>query len=216
MPNKYKAVIFDIDGTLTTTNSWVDITKALGADSTKHDQIYLARKSGALNLEDSRKLLLELWQNTQNANETFLRTSFKKTELRPEAKKLFTHLHQKGYTTCLITGSNNLFAQEIANKLGTKYYFANAQFEFDDSGNLTGYDYEIDQGSKKLEQLQDFCAKQKIKLEDCIAVGDGANDIEMMKNVGLPIAIKTESEDQEIEKYTKQTIKNLDELNSFL
>jgi len=216
MPNKYKAVIFDIDGTLTTTNSWVEITKALGADSQKHDQIYLARKAGALNLEDSRKLLLELWQNTKNANQTFLRSSLSNTKLRPEAKKLFEYLHQNGYTTCLITGSNNLFAQEIANKLGTKHYYANAEFKFDQNGQLIHYDYNIDQGAKKLEQLQDFCAKQKIKLEDCVAVGDGANDIEMMKNVGLPIAIKTEYEDQEIEKYTKHTIKNLEEIYAIL
>ncbi len=216
MGNKYKAVIFDVDGTLTTTNSWNEITGALGANEEEHHRIYLARKSGALQLDQARNLLIALWRNTGNANEDFMRQVFKRTRLRPGAKQAIEYLHTKGYMTCLITGSNNLFAQEVAHLTKIQNFYANAAFIFGPDGHLVDYEYEINQGAKKLEQLKDYCQIKNIKLKDCVVVGDGANDIEMMKASGLGIAVLTEEEDQEIEKYARFKIKKLTQIKNIL
>ncbi|KKR78313.1 MAG: Phosphoserine phosphatase SerB [Candidatus Curtissbacteria bacterium GW2011_GWA1_40_9] len=216
MANKYKAIIFDADGTLTITNSWNILTEALGASENQHQKIYLARKSGAISLNQARKVLISLWNNTGNANEKFMRQVFKKTKLRQGAKQTVDYLNKKGYLTCLITGSNNLFAQEVAHLIGIQYYYSNATFKFSPNGHLENYEYELNQGFKKLEQLNKFCIKNNIKITKCAVVGDGANDIEMMKAAGLGIAMLTEELDQEIEKYADYKISKLLELKRLL
>lgn len=216
MKTRFKAVIFDIDGTLTAANSWNVITQELGADIYKHHQIYIARKANAITLEKARELLLQLWVNTGNANEKFIGSIFKKTILRKGARQIFSYLHKRNYSTCLITGSNNIFAQEVAKKLNTNHFYSNCTFYFDKNGSLKTYDYDIEQGKRKLIQLTDFCKKQKINISACVVVGDSANDIEIFEATGHGIAIKTEDEEVEIEKVAWRKINKLEELEKIL
>lgn len=61
-----KAVIFDMDGTLTEHNAWLSFTKALGASVEEHTKIYNDLLSGTVGLAESKQKLVALWQKTGN------------------------------------------------------------------------------------------------------------------------------------------------------
>src|SRR3989344_3941623 len=216
MTDNIKAVIFDIDGTLTPANSWNVLTEKLGASVEEHNKIHLARIAGAITHEHARAFLINHWQATGNANKKFITNIFKKTKLRKDSREIFSYLHNKGYLTCLITGSNNIYAQQIAKKLKAGNFYANCVFHFNNEGMLNRYDYDVGQGIKKSKQLNDFCKKNNIKLSQCVVVGDSSNDIEIFKATGRGIAVKTENEEVEIEKVAWKKINSLHELKNYL
>ena len=56
-------------------------------------------------------------------------------------------------------------------------------------GRLTGgFEGEIVDGRRKAELLREIAAREGIRLEQAIAVGDGANDLPMLSIAGLGIA----------------------------
>ncbi len=58
-----------------------------------------------------------------------------------------------------------------------------------ENGKLTGRHVgDIVDGAKKAELLKLLAFKEDIHLEQCIAVGDGANDLPMIQEAGLGIA----------------------------
>lgn len=72
-------------------------------------------------------------------------------------------------------------------QLGVDYVHAN-ELTFQD-GKLTGeIRGEIVDGNRKAELLQAIAKKEGLSLKQVIAVGDGANDIPMLKLAGLGVA----------------------------
>ena len=67
-----KAVVFDIDGTLSPEVSWLALTRDLGAPVDQHVQIYNDYKEGLIDYPTSKAQLIGLWRATGNANKEFL------------------------------------------------------------------------------------------------------------------------------------------------
>ncbi len=103
------------------------------------------------------------------------------------AERLFKTLNKYGYKTAILSGGFTYFGNYLKNKLGIDYVFAN-ELEVKD-GKLTGKHLgEIIDGNKKAELLKLIAFKEEIHLEQVIAVGDGSNDLPMIKIAGLGIA----------------------------
>ena len=103
------------------------------------------------------------------------------------AERLFKTLNKYGYKTAILSGGFTYFGNHLKNKLGIDYVFAN-ELEVKD-GKLTGKHLgEIIDGNKKAELLKLIAFKEEIHLEQVIAVGDGSNDLPMIKIAGLGIA----------------------------
>jgi len=140
-----KAIIFDIDGTLTPGNSWMAFTNDLGASVNDHMSIYKNHLDGVIGLDESKEQLLAMWQATDKANKQHIQEIFHTWPIRPEAKPLVTWLKDQGYLVCLITGSVGLYAEHIASELGIDDYYANADLFFDEAGNLSSFHYTANQ-----------------------------------------------------------------------
>ena len=56
-----KAVVFDIDGTLTEHNSWYAFTRDIGGSEAEHLAIYEGQRKGDIGLEEAKQRLLEIW-----------------------------------------------------------------------------------------------------------------------------------------------------------
>lgn len=209
-----KAVIFDVDGTLSPQISWTALTKDLGASVEEHLKIFKEFQEQKTTYEVSKEKLLILWQETGNAKRQFLEQLFINWPLRKDAEKIISFLKNKEYLLCIITGSFDLYAQIIAKRLGIKYYFSNTKLDWDSKENLTNFHYFKNQASKKLEQFTEFCKMQNIKPENCVAVGDDENNIKLFKII-KGIAVKS-IHSEPLEEIAWKTINNLLEIKEIL
>lgn len=94
-----------------------------------------------------------------------------------------------GAYTCLVSGGFTIFAEYIARRLGIDESVANV-LEFDDHDRLTGTVAAPIVGREmKLLKLQELAAQRAIPTAATLAVGDGANDLDMIRAAGLGVAI---------------------------
>ncbi|WP_299274396.1 phosphoserine phosphatase SerB [uncultured Psychroserpens sp.] len=103
------------------------------------------------------------------------------------AKRLIDTLKSYGFKTAILSGGFTYFGNYLKEKLGMDYVYAN-QLEIVD-GVLTGsYIGDIVDGDKKAEYLKEIAKMEGIDIGQTIAVGDGANDLQMLNLAGLGIA----------------------------
>ena len=216
-----KAVVFDIDGTLTQgLRGWYVLTKGLGGDIEKHRQLYEAVGAGDLSVQEGIDGLMKEWQKGGIVTKEKVRSALMEAELRDDAEETIWYLKNKGYLLCLITGSVEPFAEVIANRLGTENYFGNSPLIYDDKDVLKTFEYYPSDGSKKLEQLKAFLKDKGLEPKECAVVGDSWNDAEMFIYTKNGIAIKTKQENMspnlELEKLAWKVIEELHELKDIL
>jgi len=112
----------------------------------------------------------------------------KNITLTPGGRVLVQTMRAHGAYASLVSGGFTVFADYFAELLGFDEAVANV-LEF--SGNrLTGTVAKpIVDKTTKLRRLQDIAGERGISLADTMAVGDGANDLEMIRAAGLGVAI---------------------------
>jgi phosphoserine phosphatase len=102
------------------------------------------------------------------------------------AKELIREL-KKEYKIAMVSGGFTIVARSVAHELGISCLIANELVVED--GVLTGEVLGplVRQNSKK-EALEAIAEREGIRPEDCIVIGDGANDISMFEAAGFSIA----------------------------
>ncbi len=109
------------------------------------------------------------------------------TSLMSGAAELIATMRAHGATTALVSGGFTYFTGRVADLLGFDIHRANTLL--DDGTALTGEVGEpILDRAAKLEALQELAAEQGLDMADCLAVGDGANDLAMIRAAGLGVA----------------------------
>lgn len=107
--------------------------------------------------------------------------------LTPGARTLCRTLNNLGYRVCLVSGGFIEVVGPLAAELGVDDVRANA-LEVSD-GVLTGRVVgEIIDRAGKRRALETFAAEYSIPMRRTIAIGDGANDIDMLEAAGLGVA----------------------------
>jgi phosphoserine phosphatase len=107
--------------------------------------------------------------------------------LVPGATALIATLRCAGVHTALVSGGFTVFAEPVAARLGFDSVVAN-RLDIAD-GKLTGALIPpIVAGATKLETLVSLAVELGLSIEDTLAVGDGANDLPMLREAGLGIA----------------------------
>ena len=108
-------------------------------------------------------------------------------ELTEGVERLFKYLKILGYKTAVVSGGFTYFGRHLQQRLGIDHVHAN-ELEIVD-GRITGrVSGEIIDGPRKASLLQEIAAREGIDLEQVVAVGDGANDLPMLRLAGLGIA----------------------------
>jgi len=179
-----KLLLADMDSTIITAECVDEMAEFMGIRK-KVAEITERAMAGEL---DFRTALLQRTAILKGLSTNDLQSIFdQRIHLTPGARKLVATMKANNAYTVLVSGGFTFFAQRVAEAVGFDYHQAN-ELQFTDY-RLTGEVIEPILGSgDKLIALQNFSAKHNIEVHDTIAVGDGANDIEMVGAAGLGVA----------------------------
>lgn len=109
--------------------------------------------------------------------------------LNPGAERLVTTMRANGATCLLISGGFTYFVERVAQRAGFDVFRANSLLIAD--GALTGeVGRPIIGRAAKAQALRQFVKDLKIAPELSLAVGDGANDLDMIEAAGIGVAYR--------------------------
>lgn len=178
-----RLVMFDMDSTLIKIEVIDELAKArgVGADVVK---ITESAMRGELDFKQSFTKRLSLLKGLEEEKVKHIGSTLPMTD---GAERLVSTLKKLGYKTAIVSGGFTYFGSILKRQLGIDYVYAN-DLEIAGgavTGNVKG---EIVDGVRKAELLKEIASKERISLEQVIAVGDGANDLPMLSLAGLGIA----------------------------
>jgi phosphoserine phosphatase len=112
--------------------------------------------------------------------------------LTPGARTFVQTLKRLGYRVAAVSGGFTFFTEKVKRKLELDHAYANTLEVVD--GKLTGRVVGgVVDGPAKAVILREIAAAESIPLEQVVAVGDGANDLDMLGAAGLGIAFNAKS-----------------------
>ena len=175
--------VMDVDGTLILE----EVIDLLGREVGREEeisQITSRAMRGELNFERSLRERVAL---LKGLTVSVYDKVFKSIQLTPNAQKFISILQKNGIQVGLVSGGFTPIVERLAKSLGIAYLSAN-QLEVKDgllTGKLVG---QIINPKVKKETLEQWRKELKLSKERTIAIGDGANDLLMLKSAGLGIA----------------------------
>ncbi len=179
-----KLLVTDMDSTLISIECIDEIADFIGIKPQIAD-ITEATMRGEIDFETSLRRRMALLKGLEQS--ALDQVYNERLHLNPGAERMVSGLQRQGIKVALVSGGFTYFTDKLKERLGLDYTLANT-LKFDD-GKLTGaVDDEIVGAKAKADFLLQKCRELDIKPSQAVALGDGANDLLMMKEAGLSIA----------------------------
>ncbi|HWT66977.1 MAG TPA: phosphoserine phosphatase SerB [Terracidiphilus sp.] len=176
---------FDMDSTLIQGEVIDELARMAGVGE-QVSKITEAAMRGELNFDESFTRRVSLLKGLPAERAYSLLDAIPMAE---GAERLIRTLRLLGYKTAILSGGFTFFAHHLQQRLGIDYVHAN-ELEIAD-GIVTGRVIPpIVNGNRKADFLAVIAQQEEFSLEQVVAVGDGANDIPMLKLAGMGIAYR--------------------------
>ncbi len=180
-----KLLIADMDATIIRGES-LDKLAVLAGIGEEISQITKRAMAGELDFEEALAARLKLLEGQPIS---LLDTVVANTQITPGAKELVKTMRANGAACYLISGGFTFLTSVIAKKLCFTGHHANEIAI--KQGRLLGFAKPPILGQRaKYNFLNQYLRKLKIEPADSICVGDGANDIMMLKAAGMGVAFE--------------------------
>ncbi len=178
-----RLVVMDMDSTLIQVEVIDELARCAGVGD-EVTAITAKTMAGEMDFDESLKQRVAL---LKGLSESQLKTVADTIPLTPGAEVLIKTLKRLGYKIALISGGFSYFGEKLKETLGFHYVFTNV-LEIQ-NGKLTGQVLgSIVNAQRKADLLEQIAEQEDVPLESTVAIGDGANDILMLKKAGLGIA----------------------------
>ncbi|MFD0203039.1 MULTISPECIES: phosphoserine phosphatase SerB [Saccharothrix] len=178
-----RLVVFDVDSTLIQGEVIEMLAAHVGVEP-QVKEITDAAMRGELDFTESLRRRVAL---LEGLDESVLDEVAGSLELTPGARTTVRTLKRLGFRCGVVSGGFGRVIQRLVDELGLDFCAAN-ELEIVD-GKLTGRVVgEVVDRAGKAVALRRFADEQGVTLAQTVAVGDGANDIDMLGAAGLGIA----------------------------
>lgn len=183
-----RLIVLDVDSTLIQ-NEAVELLAEQAGNAAEVRRITEAAMEGELEFETAlreRVLLL------RGLDESAIARAAANMRLTPGADTFVRTLKRLGYTTAIVSGGFTPFTERLRLQLDIDHAYAN-ELEIIDgvtTGNLVG---RVIDRQAKADLVRQIAATERVPLEQVVAIGDGANDIDMLASAGLGIAFNAKA-----------------------
>jgi phosphoserine phosphatase len=178
-----RIVMLDMDSTLIEQ----EVINLLGQAAGKSSEIEAITDKAMAGDLDFKTALIERVSLLKGLDHNILSQVRDQITLTKGAKKLVDELHQQGHKVGVVSGGFIEVIEPFLKSLEIDFYRAN-KLKIQD-GVLTGeIDGPLIDSHAKRMALEEFANQEQVRLEQTVAIGDGANDLEMIKAAGLGIA----------------------------
>ena len=189
----YKLIAFDMDSTLINIECVDEIADFVGCKAEVAAITEAAMQGVITDFKDSLRQRVALLKGVTMAD--LERVYGERLRINPGAAELVRTCRAAGLKTLLVSGGFTFFAHRVREQLGIDFVRANV-LEVRSStncGELTGRMVDqawgdICDGAEKRRTMLEVASLLGIEPEQCIAMGDGANDLPMMHAAGLSVA----------------------------
>lgn len=175
-------VVFDVDSTLIQ-QEVIELLAEHAGMRAEVEAVTARAMAGELDFTGSLKARVE---TLAGLPESVISETFANLRLTPGARETIDYIHSVGGKVGAVSGGFIELLAPLAKLLGLDFYRANA-LEIS-AGKLTGnVSGEIIDKPAKAKALSEWAAELGLNLVHTIAVGDGANDLDMMEIAGLSV-----------------------------
>ncbi len=178
-----RLIVFDVDSTLIT-GEVIEMLADHTGTRTEVEHITAAAMRGELDFADSLRARVAMLAGLDAA---VLDQVGAELELTPGARTTVRTLKRLGYRCGIVSGGFTQVTRHLVEDLELDFAAANTLEVID--GRLTGRVIgDIVDRAGKARALRRFADQFGVQLDQTVAVGDGANDIDMLSAAGLGIA----------------------------
>jgi len=178
-----RLVMLDMDSTLIV-QEVIDLLAAKAGVAEEVSAITQKAMAGEMDFAQSLQARVSL---LAGLNESMLSEVRGEITLTQGAEKLIQTLHSKGHKVGVVSGGFIDIIEPILKELKIDFYRANKLQIL--NGKLTGkLEGEIIDRAAKLKALVEFAKNEGVQMSQTVAIGDGANDLDMIESAGLGVA----------------------------
>jgi len=183
----YRLAAFDMDSTLITIECVDEIADYVGRKAEVAAITEAAMRGEIADYDESLRQRVALLEGLEES--TLQRVWDERVALTPGVERLFAGLKASGLKILLVSGGFTFFTDRLKARLGIDFTRSNVLEVA--NGRLTGRLVgTIVNASGKRQALEAACAELGCTPAQAIAVGDGANDLEMMGVAGVSVAYR--------------------------
>lgn len=183
----YRLAAFDMDSTLITIECVDEIADYVGRKAEVAAITEAAMRGEIADYDESLRQRVALLEGLEE--NTLQRVWDERVALTPGVERLFAGLKASGLKILLVSGGFTFFTDRLKARLGIDFTRSNVLEVA--NGRLTGRLVgTIVNASGKRQALEAACAELGCTPAQAIAVGDGANDLEMMGVAGVSVAYR--------------------------